>query len=395
MAWSRRAGRSTSADSGMRPDGTLIWGHATTPDHANALVQLAERLGGQRPGLHLLLTTAPDLPAPVHVRSSVLCVDLPEDTVPEADAFLDRWQPDLCLWCGGQLRPVLIACTDKRSVPLYLIDADAALLPRSGWRWLPDLQRSAVSAFSMVFARSEMAARHVQRMGVDEADIAVTGMFREGAVALPHDEAMRGEMAECLRGRPVWLAAMVQPDEIETVLAAHRAASRLAHRLFLILVPDDPDQAAGYVTALKAGGWRYTVWSEDGLPEEPTQVLLADTRGEMGLWYRLATITLMCSSLTPGHQGRDPNEPAAHGSAIMYGPNVGRYLPVYKRYADAGAAWIVRDTDTLSDALGRLIAPDESAAMAHAAWDVASAGAQVTDRIVDLVHDTLDVLEAG
>jgi 3-deoxy-D-manno-octulosonic-acid transferase len=120
--------------------------------------------------------------------------------------------------------------------------------------------------------------------------------------------------------------------------------------------------------------------------------LLADTRGEMGLWYRLATIAMMGSSLLPGMGGSDPNEPASHGAAIIYGPNVGRYLPSYRRYASAGGARIVRDADTLAAAVAHLIAADRSAAMAHAAWEVATVGAEVTDQILALLHDILDEL---
>lgn len=233
------------------------------------------------------------------------------------------------------------------------------------------------------------------RLGVKEEDIAVAGVFREGAIVLPCNAAERDELADLLRGRPIWLAAMVQPGELGIVLDAHRAVARVTHRIFLILAPDDETRADQFRSALDAAGMRYCTWSQGQMPEETTQVLLADTRGDMGLWYRLATITLMGSSLEPGNAGRDPNEPAAHGSAIVYGPNVRRYLSSYKRYAEAGAARIVRDSDTLAAALGQLIAPDQSAVMAHAAWDVASAGAGVTDRILDLIQDTLDVLEAG
>ena len=114
----------------------------------------------------------------------------------------------------------------------------------------------------------------------------------------------------------------------------------------------------------------------------------------MGLWYRLAPITFMGSSLQSGQWGRDPNEPAAHGSAILYGPYVRRYLSSYTRFAEAGAARIVRDAETLGTAVKRLIPADQSAAMAHAAWDVASQSAGVTDKILDLVQDTLDIMEA-
>lgn len=378
-----------------RPEGALIWGHAHSIDHANALVQLVKRLTGQRSGpLHLLLTMAPDVPNPGHLHADALHQPLPDEIAPEAEAFLDHWQPDLCLWTGGGLRPVLINCADRREIPLYLVDASAAHLPRPGWRWLPDLPRSALARFSMILARSAADARHIHRMGIPESGITVSGIFREGAMALPHNEPLREEMAVCLRGRPVWLAAMAQLGELSEILQAHRAASRLAHRLFLVLVPDDLTQTDLFIEALRADGWRFTIWSEGGMPEETTQILLADTRGEMGLWYRLATITLMASSLKPRQHGRDPNEPAAHGSAIMYGPHVGRYQSSYRRFAEAGAARMVRDADTLSAALAQLIAPDQSAAMAHAAWDVATASAQVTDQILDLVHDTLDVLEA-
>jgi 3-deoxy-D-manno-octulosonic-acid transferase len=77
----------------------------------------------------------------------------------------------------------------------------------------------------------------------------------------------------------------------------------------------------------------------------------------------------------------------------VYGPNVARYLPSYRRYASAGGARIVRDAGTLAAALSHLIAADQSAAMAHAAWEVATTGAELTDKILALLHDMLDDLE--
>ena len=88
-----------------------------------------------------------------------------------------------------------------------------------------------------------------------------------------------------------------------------------------------------------------------------------------------------------------PPQPAALGSAILYGPNIGRHLHAYSRLAEAGAARIVRDTDTLTTALKQLVAPDRAAAMSLAAWEIVSEGAQVSDRIMDLIQDALDLAE--
>ncbi|MFX0541648.1 3-deoxy-D-manno-octulosonic acid transferase [Roseovarius sp. S4756] len=404
MALARRSGGATSAGfapSAKRPEGAVIWGHATSLEHANALVQLTQRLAAQRGsasgvaggGLHLLLTTAPGVHMTGHARALTCRQSLQADNPAEAEAFLAHWRPDICLWTGGDLMPALLISADEAGVPLILVDAETSMLERPGWRWLPDMTPALLTRFHRILARSDGAARHLRRLGVPEEKLSVTGLFQEGAIALPYDESLRDEMATSLRGRPIWLAAMARHAELEMILDAHRQASRLAHRLFLILVPEDLDETDEFRATLRKGNWRHTIWSQGGMPGEATQVLLADTRGEMGLWYRLATISFMGNSLLPGMRGSDPNEPAAHGSAIVYGPNVARYLPSYKRYAGAGGARIVRDGETLAAALAHLIAADRSATMAHAAWEVATAGAEVTDHILDLLQDMLDDLE--
>lgn len=395
LAYARRASQGMPKPGVERPDGHVIWCHAVDLAHVDALLQLAERLAAQRPGVHTLLTTRPDSTPDHKGGKSVIWQPLPEENLAAAEAFLEHWKPDICIWTCGELQPAILTCADRMGIPLYLVDADERFLSRPSWRWLPDLNRSVLEKFSMVMVRSLDTARYLRRIGVRDTQIAVSGTFQDGAIPLPCDESDREELSSALRARPVWLAAMLQPEEAGPVLEAHRAISRLSHRALLIIVPDDVEKSGAFRDALQREELQFATWSNGEMPEETTQVLLADTRGELGLWYRLAPITFMGSSLFDGCRGRDPNEPAAHGSAILHGPNVGRYQTTYRRFARAGAARSVRDAESLAIEVQDLIPPDRSAAMAHAAWDVASESAAVTDRIVDLVQDTLDVLEAG
>ena len=374
-----------------RPEGELIWIHVTTPSRRGALVQLGRRFRQSRPGLSVLFTAETGIEPPSRPGRDTTWQAAPAETLAATDAFLAHWRPDCGLWAGGALRPALLAAARAGGVPLYLVDAGTDDLGTGPGSWMPALVRGSMGRFTGAMVRSEQAARKAQRLGMAPGDITVSGPLREGAAALPCDAAEFDRMGQLLAGRPTWLAAMVQPGEVETVLRAHRATARLSHRLLLILVPDDPGTGGCFAAALERAGLRHARWSDGVQPDENTQVLLADTRGEMGLWYRLAPVTLMASSLEPGHGGRDPYEPAALGSAVLYGPNVGRHLESYSRLAGAAAARIVRDAETLSSALGELVAPDRAAAMAQAAWDIVSEGADVTDRLVDLVLDTLDL----
>jgi 3-deoxy-D-manno-octulosonic-acid transferase len=109
----------------------------------------------------------------------------------------------------------------------------------------------------------------------------------------------------------------------------------------------------------------------------------------LGLWYRVAPISLVGGSLQP-IGGHNPFEPAALGSAILHGPYVTNFVDIYQRLSEAGAARLVTGPDTLSEAVHELMNPDKAAAMAHAAWEVVSQGAEVTDRALDAIFDRLD-----
>lgn len=379
-----------------RPAGDLIWCHAATQAHVDVARSLHDRLVAHRPGLNLLLTVAEGASPPDTSADNQFCTALPTDTSGGSEAFLNHWAPDLCVWTAGGLRPTLIAHARKRRIPLYLVDADEAQLTRPGWRLLPDTTKQTLKRFHTIYARTagtEIFLR--RRFGLRDARIEVTGALREASQPMRYNESDREELTQLLRGRPVWLAAHLHPAEIETVLAANMEVISMSHRALLIVAPASPRETHSFHEALGEYGLRYIAWSAGALPDETTQVILADTENELGLWYRVSPISFMGGSLLSDTYGSDPNEPAAHGSAILYGPNIRNYLASYSRYAEAGGARIVRDAETLATAVQRLIPPDQSAAMAHAAWDVVTQGAEVMDRLVDMVDTVLDNRRRG
>lgn len=393
LAYARRSTSAPPRPDITRPEGELIWGHAPDRTRADALCQIVERLSVQRPGIRLLLTTTAETEISDELAPGILHAELPPDTVVAAEAFLNHWKPDICLWAGGDLRPALISCADTRETPLFLIDAEESHLSRNGWRWFPDLPRSLLEMFAQIQVQNEETARMLRRLGVSDADITVAPALRAEATPLPYNEAEREELAVLLRGRPLWLAANLHSDELETVLEARRKVAQISHRSLLIVVPLNAEHGRKISKRMdEEENVSVAVWADGDMPKETTQILLAEERRELGLWYRLAPLSFIGHSLLPGMEGCNPNVPAVHGSAILYGPNVRRYLTEYSRFAEARAARIVRDADTLAAAVQNLIAPDQAAMMAHAAWDVASQGAEVTDRILDLIQDTLDVV---
>ena len=169
---------------------------------------------------------------------------------------------------------------------------------------------------------------------------------------------------------------------------------KVNHRLALILVAATFPVSVEARRMLKSQGWRVCHW-EDGDPvDENVQIILVEEPEEMGLWFRVAPLCFLGSSLTPNSSGYDPYIPASLGSAIIYGPNTGTHLQSFSRLAAAGAARIIRDAYGLAKAVEALLGADQSAIMAHAAWETISEGAEATDAVIEDIQQHLDTLES-
>ena len=183
---------------------------------------------------------------------------------------------------------------------------------------------------------------------------------------------------------------MPQAEE-PAVIAAHRAALRLSHRLLLILVPDSCKRAEALADELEAQeGWIVARRDRDDEIDAETSVYIPDSDQEYGLWYRLAPVTYLGGSLAGTGAQRNPLEAAALGSAILHGPRPGVYGAAIGRLGAARGARAVGSTADLAEALGDLLAPDRAALMAQAAWAVASDGAEVTDKVLARIRRLLE-----
>jgi 3-deoxy-D-manno-octulosonic-acid transferase len=395
-----------------RPRGPLVWLNAGTGTEPAALAELFRRLLQERPEVSVLLTVDPaegpqsgssDQAPP---RRGVLRHPSPIDTPRAAAAFLDHWKPDVAIRTGLGLDPATMATIAARNVPLLLIDLHLpASKSRMFWK-VPGLARLVLRPVHRLLVADEPTAHFLRRHGAIPERIEVLGHLPDATGALPCNDAERATLAGRIGARPVWLALAPSAAEVPIVLAAHRQAMRRAHRLLLILAPAVSDEVHGGPEAIAAlaeteGLAVSRRWADED-PDLATEVWVADGLEERALWYRLAPVTFLGQTIEPratdpggALPGVSPYEPAALGSAILHGPVTGGYAEAYGKLLRAGATLPVRSAVELGQAVEMLQAPDRTAALAHAAWDVASSGAEVTDRVLDLVFGLIDAREVA
>ena len=302
-----------------------------------------------------------------------------------------HWQPVLGVWVKGDLDPLLLAEMSNADIPLIFVDASAEGLDDVAGKWVPGAMRSILSQFEAVLALDQNAADRLIHAGTPPEKLLVTGAMEDCAPTLPCNEEERSEIARAIGARPVWMAAAVSLNECSDIADAHKVASRRAHRLLLIVVPKRREMAAHIAKSIGDRGLHVALRSDEPDPSEMTQVYVIDTEEELGLWYRITPITFLGGTLSGGGC-RDPFEVAALGSAVLYGPQVAPFQRHAARLNAAGASMLIRSGSDLGPAVESLLAADKAAELAHAAWDVTSRGATVTNRIASFIQLRLEEL---
>lgn len=397
LASARRAGRTKDSSTEKRlarPAGKLVWLHVSDQQDVPYVQGLIQQFTEDLTEASFLITTPDDItvtpPFQDNCDQPCLHIPPPADTPQAVDKFLEYWRPSVGIWLGSILRPSLLVGLQIRAVPLLMLNAQNRAQIIGQTRWSNGPIRACLAMFNHILASHETVKQQLVRQGADRQKIIIGGPMEETAPPLYCDDRDRDEMARILAARPIWLAGFTDESEDIAVVNAHRTAMRLSHRLLLILAPDNPDRGTDLAQTLSDDGWLVAQRSLNQDPDENTQIFIADTDDEMGLWLRLAPVCFMGNSLNRNNTGAMPGPASALGAAILYGPHVQNFKAQYSRLTTAGAARKVKNETELSSAVQELLAPDKAAKMAHAGWEITTSGAEAMERTMALIYNAIN-----
>ena len=322
-----------------RPPGKLLWLHAASVGEAVSvlpvLLELPEQAvvlftTGTATSARLLAERLPTLGLDHRVLHRFVPLDVPS----WATRFLDHWQPDAACFLESELWPNLIAACRTRSIPLALINARMSQRSAAGWARLPGLAREMLGSFDFVAARSATDAARLTSLGA--AHVTADGDLKLNGADLPFDEVEFARLQSLLGDRSRLLAASTHPGEEALIARLHHALAMETPGLLTAIVPRHPERGAQIAAELGAG-----LRSQGASPSSGLWV--ADTMGELGLFYRLFPAVLMGKSFMLPGGGQNPLEPARLGCSVAIGKLHDNFSDVVTLLQQAGTLEILAD----------------------------------------------------
>jgi 3-deoxy-D-manno-octulosonic-acid transferase len=338
-----RRGERFGRDARPRPFGLLIWLHAASVGESGVALHLIDTLRARHPGARFLVTTGTRTSAELIARRApdVLHAYAPLDTPSACKRFIAHWRPDLGVFVESEIWPNLLLAAHSAETKLALVNARLSPKSLAGWA---KRRASGAYLFSLFDALLCADPRTAEALSPLRGERLIAHANLKLAAPAPKlDEAALKAMRAEIGSRPLWIAASTHDGEDEIALAAHALVLREHSGALLILIPRHPERGARIAQIANVAPRRALGEAIGG-----AAVYVADTLGELGLFYALAPVALIAGSLLPHLKGHNPIEAARLEASILSGPFVESFEDLFAALEQAGGASIVRDPEAIA-----------------------------------------------
>jgi len=377
-----RRGRSSKP----RENKPLVWFHAASVGESQALLALIRRLLADYPVIQVMVTTGTVTSAKLmadRLPSGAFHQYMPVDHPDWVESFLNHWHPDFIVWSESEFWPNMLTGIRRRGIPAILLNARMSEKSFRCWQMAGGVIKDMLGTFRLCLGQNQAEVDRLLKLGAAAARI--SGNLKYAAAPLPYDAANLDILKNAIGTRPYLLWASTHPGEEEIACHVHSALRKTQPALLTIIVPRHPQRGSSIAALAGKANLKAGLRSQGCVPRTEDDIYIADTLGELGLFYRLCRLCIMGGSFVP-IGGHNPIEPGQFGCQIFYGPHMFNFVSICNDFESRGAARRVTGADMLVQDLALALQdPQHFSALGTAA----QAWTQQQSHIVDEISVTL------
>ena len=320
-----------------RPEGKLYWMHGASVGEAVSMLPLIDRLLQENPDLSILVTTGTKTSAEImqkRLPKRAFHQYIPFDVPAFAKRLIKHFRPDAVMWFESELWPALLSEVKNAKIPLILVNGRISDKSFQDWKKFKPMAKELLSCFTYCLGQSEQDKNRLTILGAPK--VGCVGNLKYAGMPLPVDENKLAALKEAIGDRPVFLISSTHHDEEEQLALYQTLMKENVPNVLTIVAPRHPTRGPALARMYASRMFNTALRSKEEPITPETDIYVADTIGEMGLWYALAQVSFVGGSLIP-HGGQNFMEAARDKNAVIVGPNMQNFVDMMNRarYHDA------------------------------------------------------------
>ncbi len=377
-----------------RPDGHLVWIHAASVGEAQSALVVINKILEHNAATNILVTTGTVTSAALMEQKlpvQAIHQFAPLDHPIWVQKFLNHWKPDGILWMESELWPNMLHEIRRRNIKAFLINAHMSEKSYTSWKRIPNLPKHILKTFEKILCQTQEDKRRYDALGA--RNTIITDNLKYSAAPLAYDQNDLEKISEATQHRPLWLYASTHKGEEKIAIETHQALQGTYPNLLTIIVPRHPerrDEIRKTTQSMKTAFRGET----KNLPQQEDQIYVADTLGELGLFYKLCPIAVIGRSFSnDGGGGHNPIEAAQLGCAVLHGPHVQNLQDIYDDMIAQNACIKLEKPEELAAHIKTLLGDDQkSHAWQKAAKEFSQRKTSVINKVMAHIAPSLNEL---
>lgn len=304
-------------------DSQIIWIHAVSVGEVNSSFGLAEELLKFSVKNTILITTTTLTSAAIvqqrlpQFKGRVIHQFLPIDITFCVKKFLKFWQPRAAIFMESEIWPNFIMQARKRGVLSFLINARMSEKSYKKWLIARKFGLNIFDFFAVIFLQKKEDELYFSKLS--RSPVLFYGNLKSQAQIPAVDEEEVKNIKKQIGRRKFWLATNTHAGEEEIILKIHQKLKETYPNLLTILVPRHPNRADEIKQLMSDVNFAQRSYNQP--ITKNTELYLADTLGEIGNFYALASFTFLGGSFVDVG-GHNPYEPVKLGCLVISGDKV-------------------------------------------------------------------------
>lgn len=329
----------------LRPEGKLYWLHGASVGESVSMLPLIDKLLRENPDLSILVTTGTLTSAEIMAKrlpKRAFHQFIPFDVPAFAQKLIKHFKPDAVLWFESEFWPSLLSEVKKAKIPLILVNGRISDKSFETWKKFKFVSKEILSCFSLCLGQSEQDKNRLILLGAPK--VACVGNLKFAGMPLPVDQNKLNVLKQQIGERKVFLISSTHNDEEERFALYLPWLKENIQNVLTIVAPRHPNRGDDITRMYRCRNFNVAQRSreEDITPE--TDIYVADTIGEMGLWYALSAVSFVGGSII-SHGGQNFMEAARDKNAVIVGPNMQNFAEIMNRARFDDAVWQVNSAE--------------------------------------------------
>ena len=340
-----------------------IWFHCVSVGETNAAQPLIEHY--LKAG-HAVLVTNTTKTGQARAKSLFLkapyqalfqAVYLPADQRYLVADFYQKYQPKLLILVETELWPNLIDQAQQFKVPCILVNARLSEKSAKGYAKVPSLTRPMLQKLDQLLAQDVATQQRFIDLGIPQNKTQVLGSIKFD-ISAPEQFIHKAQQLQQdwnLANRKIITIASTHAPEEEKLFLAFKTYLEQYPDWLLIVVPRHPERFDEVFAAAQSLNLTTQRRSLEQAIESKTQVYLADSMGEMWLWYALSQACFVGGSLNEPGGGHNILEAMVLDVPTVIGPHYFNFQAIVDEFLQADALKVGQTVDEVVQLLVRCL----------------------------------------